>query len=429
MPQRRVLIVLTLTTLLFSQTSTAANNEEDNPVLVIAGKDELAEAAKAHPYLAVEFYVPWCDHCKALAPKWAAAAAQLKKSGSKVVLATINGELEKNFALNSQYQIQAFPTINIFQNGDIDHPFNYTGPRTAQGIAQYLEQHAEEAPKELTTKKEVETFLAPKATSAAGKPVIVAYIGSQPTHSAAKVAFLQMADRLVGEIVAAYVTDPSFLLDEGGKKQCPSPSKKNKVEINDDCDSPFAVMTKPNDTKHPRYEGQFTLDLLIQWALSHATPLVSRYFKNEPEALEGFARSFQMPLPQAILAFENARDITQGAYDAISAAAEANDDLKFTVTAQGEEEGEQLLRSLGVGQDAPAPLFIIFDAKKNEKYLKTGMKLENLPEFIEEYKKGALTPFKGKSTRHSEEAAEEESKKETNTVEEKSTSSDAHSEL
>lgn len=422
-----VLITLTLTTLLFSQTCTAANNEEDNPVLVIAGEDELAAAAKAHPYLAVEFYVPWCDHCKALASEWALAASELKKSGSNVVLATANGEEQKNYALNSKYQIKAFPTMKIFQHGNIDHPFNYTGPRTAQEIVQYLEQHAEAAPNELKTIKEVETFLAQK-TAADIKPVIIAFIGSQPTHSASKVAFLQMADRVVGEIVAAYVTDPSSLLDKGIK--CPSPSEKNKVEVNDDCDSPFAVMIKPNDTKHPRYQGEFTLDLLIQWALSHATPLVSRYFKDDPEALRDFARAFRVPLPQAIIAFEKARDINKIAYDAVSAAAEANDDLKFTVTAQGAEHGEPLLKSLGVAGDAPAPLFIIFDAKKNEKYLKTGMKLENLPEFIEEYKVGALTSFQGKSsTKSNEGQVEERNTNKNKTVERKNTSDEPHSEL
>ncbi|KAG7675201.1 hypothetical protein KSW81_002703 [Nannochloris sp. 'desiccata'] len=401
-----VLITLTLTTLLFSQTCTAANNEEDNPVLVIAGEDELAAAAKAHPYLAVEFYVPWCDHCKALASEWALAASELKKSGSNVVLATANGEEQKNYALNSKYQIKAFPTMKIFQHGNIDHPFNYTGPRTAQEIVQYLEQHAEAAPNELKTIKE-----------AHNQRILLR-----------KWRFLQMADRVVGEIVAAYVTDPSSLLDKGIK--CPSPSEKNKVEINDDCDSPFAVMIKPNDTKHPRYQGEFTLDLLIQWALSHATPLVSRYFKDDPEALRDFARAFRVPLPQAIIAFEKARDINKIAYDAVSAAAEANDDLKFTVTAQGAEHGEPLLKSLGVAGDAPAPLFIIFDAKKNEKYLKTGMKLENLPEFIEEYKVGALTSFQGKSsTKSNEGQVEERNTNKNKTVERKNTSDEPHSEL
>ena len=131
-----------------------------------------------------------------------------------------------------------------------------------------------------------------------------------------------------------------------------------------------------------------------------------------------------------IVAFKKAIDINTAAYDALSAAAEANDDLKFTVTAQ--DQGEKLLKSLGVGVDAPTPLFLIFDVLKNKKYLKTGIKLENLPEFIEEYKVGALTPFEGKSgsSEEKEKARTEEKTRKSEKKSEKSADAGgAHSEL
>jgi thiol-disulfide isomerase/thioredoxin len=423
----RLLVTLSLlATLLLPQIVIAAENEEDTAVLVIAGEDELANAAFAHPYLAVLFKVEWCEHCKELAPEWASAALELKRKGSKIALAMVNGEDQPNFKLNVKYGLKAFPTIKIVSQGDIDHPFNYTGPRTASGIVQYLEQHFEAMPQELTSKKQVENFEKQKIDTDVGakKPAIVAYIGTQPTHFAAKIAFLHMSDTLVGQIVAAYTTDPSLLLEKDHK--CSSPSRKTSEQNSNDCDSPFAIMMKPGEKKHPRYQGDFSTDLLIKWATSHATPLVSRYLKSDKDALKEFSYAFQVPLPHVIIAVAKARDITTAALTLISEAAEANDDLKFTITSSQDGEGAPLLKSLGVAEDAPAPLFIIFDALKNEMYLKTGMKLENLPEFLEEYKVGALTPF-GTSTKRKEMEKEGEAK--AGETDEKIKSSVVHSEL
>ncbi|KAJ6794874.1 protein disulfide isomerase 8 precursor [Iris pallida] len=83
----------------------------------------------------VEFFAPWCGHCKKLAPEWKRASNNLK---GKVKLGHVDCDAEKS--LMSRYNVQGFPTILVF-GADKDSPFQYEGARTASAIESFaLEQ-------------------------------------------------------------------------------------------------------------------------------------------------------------------------------------------------------------------------------------------------------------------------------------------------
>lgn len=83
---------------------------------------------KSNSLWLVEFYAPWCGHCKNLAPEWAKVAKALK--GIAKVGAV---DMDKHQSVGAPYSIQGFPTIKIFASNK-NSPLDYNGGRTAQSI-------------------------------------------------------------------------------------------------------------------------------------------------------------------------------------------------------------------------------------------------------------------------------------------------------
>ncbi|XP_046574574.1 protein disulfide-isomerase A6 homolog [Haliotis rubra] len=85
----------------------------------------------------VEFFAPWCGHCKSLAPHWAQAATSLK---GKVKLGALDATVHTVMA--SRYGIQGFPTIKMFPKGKKDGAEEYDGGRTASDIIAWATEKA-----------------------------------------------------------------------------------------------------------------------------------------------------------------------------------------------------------------------------------------------------------------------------------------------
>lgn len=104
---------------------------EDKGVYVLH-RDTFAHFLMDKPLVMVEFYAPWCGHCKKLTPEYKKAADKLKEHG--LILAKVDGTKEGELA--KEHMIQGYPTLYIFRYGEKVEQYN--GPKTADDIVKYM---------------------------------------------------------------------------------------------------------------------------------------------------------------------------------------------------------------------------------------------------------------------------------------------------
>lgn len=163
----------------FSAVTLATEFAEDEGVLVLK-KDTFDDAVKEIQHVLVEFYAPWCGHCKALAPEYVKAAKALKDSGSAIRLAKVDATEEQDLA--ERFEVRGYPTLKFYRNGK---PIDYTGGRTSDDIVAWLNK------KTGPPAANLETVDAAKAAIDKQDVTVVGFFKDQ-TSDAAK-AFLEVA--------------------------------------------------------------------------------------------------------------------------------------------------------------------------------------------------------------------------------------------
>ncbi|XP_073686930.1 protein disulfide-isomerase A4 [Garra rufa] len=102
----------------------------------------------------VEFYAPWCGHCKRLAPEYEKAAKELSNRTPPIPLAKVDATVESDLA--TRFGVSGYPTLKIFRKGKA---FDYNGPREKFGIVDFMSDQAGPPSKQVQTLKQVQELV------------------------------------------------------------------------------------------------------------------------------------------------------------------------------------------------------------------------------------------------------------------------------
>lgn len=83
----------------------------------------------------VEFFAPWCGHCKNLAPVYEELAQNFGFAGNKLVIGKVDADEHKD--LGRKFGVQGFPTLKWF-DGKSDKPEPYDGGRDLDSLTSFI---------------------------------------------------------------------------------------------------------------------------------------------------------------------------------------------------------------------------------------------------------------------------------------------------
>lgn len=123
----------------------------------------------------VEFFAPWCGHCKTLAPIYEELAAKFESQKDKITIAKVDADAERS--LGTRFGIQGFPTIKYF-DGKSDKPEDYNGGRDLESLTEFINKKTGAKPRKvITPPSSIEHFTDKtfKETIGSDKDVLVAF--------------------------------------------------------------------------------------------------------------------------------------------------------------------------------------------------------------------------------------------------------------
>ncbi|KAI3972151.1 hypothetical protein MKW92_028954 [Papaver armeniacum] len=308
------------------------------------------DTVKKHDFIVLEFYAPWCGHCKSLAPEYEKAAALLSSHDPPIVLAKIDANEESNKALATEFNVGGFPTLKIARNGGKDIT-DYKGPRVADGIVEYLKKQVGPASPAINSVEDASSLISDNKVFVVG--VFPKFSGEEFEN------FITLAEKLRSDYDFGHTLDAKFL-PRGGYVKVPT------VRFLKPFDELFVDSQDFNVDALEKFLGEANVPL----------PYVSKFFNN-PNAKVMLFLNFSGELSDAIKSkFQEVAKNQKGK------------GLSFLM---GDlETSTRALQYFGLKADQ-VPLIIVQNTDK-QKYLKENLEADQINGNVKPFRKSEPIP-------------------------------------
>jgi protein disulfide-isomerase A1 len=338
-------------------TVSAAEYVEEEDVLVL-GDSSLAEALKEFEYVLVEFYAPWCGHCKKLAPEYAKAAAALKSEGSVARLAKVDSTVEKQSA--EKYGVKGYPTLKFFIKGE---PVEYEGGRTEKDIVNWIKRKTLPSTLEVSTSEQL-------ASSINGNEVLVVFFGGKEVEG---YSAFESASKKFDDVGFVYTSNTDLKTEH-------SVAEGTNV-----------LLLKKFDEGRNELAGSFDVAKLTEFVESSRFPLVLPFDQKAAQKIFGEA------IPSLFLIFQKNEAGERAEAVFRETAAKLKGKIQFSISdIKDGGLGPRLAEFVGV-KESDTPAFRIVVPQKSgapKKFLfENEATVENLVKFFEDYSAGKLSAF------------------------------------
>jgi protein disulfide-isomerase A1 len=325
---------------------------EEEGVLVL-GEENFDSALGHYEHILVEFYAPWCGHCKKLAPEYAKAAQILRSNDPPLYLAKVDSTIHKN--LSSKYGVEGFPTLKLFTNGK---PSEYNGGRTESEIVSWMKKKTGPATRSLTTVAEVEKF-------SGEADVVLVYFGDNAAQLSIFNNYARSNDDFLFGTVNSEEANTKYGVTAGS-----------------------VVLFKKFDEGKNTLTQEFTEESLGDFIRAHSSPLVMKFDEKSAQVI------FGKNVP-GIFLYRDKNSENSAALDEMITRVAQNVQGKIQVVITGITDGleTRLAEYIGITA-ADLPTVRIHDTRNDlKKYNMEGsITEENVMSFIQKWQDGQLRP-------------------------------------